>query len=581
MVKSNAVKLLVEADTKQAEGALDRVGKKAGLSEPLKKSVSGFTDLKSAADLAIGVLGKVADNLDAVWKAAKEGSQLEFTIKKFDRLATSVGTVSDTLLKDLKTATRGTFSDMELAASATDFLTLGLAKSHDEVVRLSRVSSALGMDMNQLVLTLTNQTTMRFDALGISVDGFDAKVAALKKTGLDANAAFTEAFLQQAEAQIERVGDVADTNAGKIMKMEAAGKNLSDALKLQLAPAAGTVATTLTDLITYFEKMKEMFESGNQAAVVGASNYKEYALEIARLAQETDPLNKNLANTVYFLRKTNGAYQENKISVGELRNMTNEELITLVQQEGTLDSLITMLGGYSEGTYAAAGSMDYADRMAQNLAKSTEDLAAKQNDLATKTWSVSDAMSEYTTRLLFNQAAANLNEDEALLLAQSMGLVSDATLIALTKQEELKKQYDDGYLTLDEYVRRTGDLDVAIRALESKNITITTTHIDEYIEKWSTQDNRTTQNFTPGSDPLQQRFAAGGSFMVPPGYANDSYPLGPGRGASSGEVVSISPTFHITQQPGQSGEAITGIVMRRIEELTRRRRLAGGRYIGG
>ena len=78
--------------------------------------------------------------------------------------------------------------------------------------------------MNQLVLTLTNQTTMRFDALGVSVADFDEKVKALEESGLSAQDAFTEAFLQQAEEQIEKVGSAADTTMGNFMQLEAAVK---------------------------------------------------------------------------------------------------------------------------------------------------------------------------------------------------------------------------------------------------------------------------------------------------------------------------------------------------------------------
>ena len=91
--------------------------------------------------------------------------------------------------------------------------------------------------MNQLVLTLTNQTTMRFDALGISVDGFQEKVKALEAAGMSANDAFKEAFLQQAEEQITKVGNAADSAVGAFQKMEAAQANYFNALKQDLVEA--------------------------------------------------------------------------------------------------------------------------------------------------------------------------------------------------------------------------------------------------------------------------------------------------------------------------------------------------------
>jgi len=116
-------------------------------------------------------------------------------------------------------------------------MALGLAKSHDEVVRLTSVAGALKMNMNQLVLTLTNQTTMRFDALGVSVDGFQEKVKALEAAGLSANDAFKEAFLQQAEEQILKVGSAADSSIGAFQRMEAAQANYFNQLKQDLAEA--------------------------------------------------------------------------------------------------------------------------------------------------------------------------------------------------------------------------------------------------------------------------------------------------------------------------------------------------------
>ena len=133
-------------------------------------AVGGFGDkLKSmmgTAAAAAGALAAVGLAVKEVYDGIKEGAELEYARTRFDNLASSIGTVSDALLGDLRDATKGMMSDAELVAGAADFMALGLAKSHDEVVRLTSVAGSLGMNMNQLVLTLTNKTTMRFDALG-------------------------------------------------------------------------------------------------------------------------------------------------------------------------------------------------------------------------------------------------------------------------------------------------------------------------------------------------------------------------------------------------------------------------------
>ena len=200
--------------------------------ENARRSVMDFASENAGL---IAVLTGTALALKKLYDTAREGAEIEYTRVKFERLAESIGTTSDALLGELRTATRGTLSDMEAMALAADLLALGLAKNSDEAVRLAKVQSGLGMDMNQLVLTLTNQTTMRFDALGVSVDGFDEKVKQLKATGMSTNEAFKEAFLQQAEEQLDKVGNAADETIGSFKRLEASFKNVSDQAKRDIS----------------------------------------------------------------------------------------------------------------------------------------------------------------------------------------------------------------------------------------------------------------------------------------------------------------------------------------------------------
>jgi len=213
---------------------------KDNASKNLKGLVTNFTDLRNVAQ-------SVGQAMRQAYEFMREGADLALVQDRFDRLSESIGTTADALLTDLKDATRGLYSDFELMNSAMDFMALGLAKNHDEAVRLSAVASGLNMNMNQLVLTLTNMTTMRFDAIGVSVDGFKEKVKALEEQGLSAQDAFKEAFLQQAEGQLERVGHAADSTAGAFMRLEAQAKTAIDEMKTGLAETLGPVAAALAD----------------------------------------------------------------------------------------------------------------------------------------------------------------------------------------------------------------------------------------------------------------------------------------------------------------------------------------------
>ncbi len=229
---------------KDSENAIKKTAKsveKSGESFNFAAMATGFNQ-------ALEIVNKIGNAIKVAYAAASEGAAIEYAAIKFDRLSQSIGTTSELLLGDMKSATRGMMSDAQLMGSAGDLMALGLAKSHDEAVRLTNVAGALGMNMNQLVLTLTNQTTMRFDSLGVSVDGFAEKVKALEDAGMSANDAFKEAFLQQAEGQIAKVGSIAETSAGKLKMMESAFANLGDAIKLQLATTFAEFAPVITEL---------------------------------------------------------------------------------------------------------------------------------------------------------------------------------------------------------------------------------------------------------------------------------------------------------------------------------------------
>ncbi|MFA6271302.1 MAG: hypothetical protein WC657_08945, partial [Candidatus Paceibacterota bacterium] len=254
----------------------------APAAEKFKTALHGVSNAIAGITGAAAVVGVVVNK---IFDFGEAGAKLEYAQSKFDRLSESIGTTSDALKGDLRDATKGLVADSELVASAGDFMALGLAKTHDEVVRLTRVAGALGMDMNQLVLTLTNQTTMRFDALGVSVDGFDEKVQKLKDSGMDAGAAFKESFLQQAEEQIARVGDKADTGAAAFARLDAATKNAGDALKIYFAPALTNAAIGMTKLIMGNKEVNAAFDEHDKTMIGVAKTYTEYRTEMIRAAE--------------------------------------------------------------------------------------------------------------------------------------------------------------------------------------------------------------------------------------------------------------------------------------------------------
>ena len=326
----------VLAALNQVEGAQVKTVKTtkqlgAQTKEATATASAGWATLVTGVNQAIGVMQSVVQISKAVYDFTKQGAQLEFMAGKFDRLSLAAGTTSDVLLNDLRKATQGTRSDMELMASASDFMSLGLAKSSDEVVRLTTVAGALNMDMNQLVLTLANQTTMRFDQLGVSVDGFKEKVTALEKAGLSANDAFKEAFLQQAEEQVRKVGNAADSAVGSFMQLEASFTNFSNALKVGTSNAISPAVKELSKLLQLYAGRMQ----GNQA-------FNDLADQLERAGVAADDFNQKFADTKNLAGWIVGVDDYNAL-LAEMRAALDQATAGETEwNDKMLDSLVTL-----------------------------------------------------------------------------------------------------------------------------------------------------------------------------------------------------------------------------------------------
>ena len=363
----------VLAALKQVDGAQAKIVDSSKSSGAAQKGANeaatlSWSQLATGINQSIGIINTAINLGKQAYNFTEEGAQLEYAATKFDRLATAAGTTADVLLKDLKEATRGMVSDAELMGSAGDFMALGLAKSHDEVVRLTNVAGALGMNMNQLVLTLTNKTTMRFDALGVAVDGFKEKVAALEATGMSADDAFNEAFLQQAEAQIQKVGHVADTTAGKFKHLEGAIGNLFDGFKMD---AADAVADAIEGLAVAFDNR------------VATQNINELKGSLGELGLSAKEIKTIMGGKGFYLFDEDTLAKDSKIAIDSMEMYKKQYKYLVddmgVSSEAAIDRLNTMYEDYGRMNVTYAGDMTQAwadanDRVYEDFSTTSDDM---------------------------------------------------------------------------------------------------------------------------------------------------------------------------------------------------------------
>lgn len=258
----NTVDITIRAIDKASKD-IKNVNKELANTEKSGKGVGlSFDKLAKSALAATGVITALGMAGKAAFEFAEQGAQLQRTNEKFDRLAKSIGVTGEALRVDLKKAMGGIVSEAESVTLATDLMTLGLVKSRDEAVRMAKVAGELGMNMNQLVLTLTNQTTMRFDALGVAVDGFEEKVRKLEDAGYATDEAFRLAFVEQAEDQIAKVGSVAETAAGQFATLRATMADTKNEASVMVMNAILPTVEALNDYATNVNILREAKEKG-------------------------------------------------------------------------------------------------------------------------------------------------------------------------------------------------------------------------------------------------------------------------------------------------------------------------------
>ena len=456
------------------------------MGEKLGVVADKWTAVKAAAMPYVQMGAAVVGSVYAVGKAfeqaynfSEQGAQIQFTQQKFDNLSKSIGTTSQTLLGDLRGATHGLYSDMDLMSSATDFVGLGLANTREEAVRLSAVAAGLGMNMNQLVLTLTNKTTMRFDALGVRVDGFKEKVKALKEEGMSADDAFKEAFLQQAEAQLKLTGGLADTNLGTFMQLKAGWANWVNSIKEE---SGGWFSGMNTGLADYFNRgatqrnIRSNF--ADQLASIGVDQYsmftqtsgrgqgttysadafnnaaKAYAANASRYQGLADYYSAggNVPGggaTIDYAAMLQGGLQLTEIQQ-KYGEKTAELNTRLAEESAKLEELRNKYGENSKQVQDQIGKVDQLKEAV---------VAGTQAQI--------DAQNQYALSLLNTSGAT---AQQQLDFALASGQITQGAYDQATAQQMLAEAFMDGTISAEEYFKMVSNLDNILSSMDGKDV---------------------------------------------------------------------------------------------------------------
>lgn len=188
-------------------------------------------------------LGRQADEL------ARASAQAERTRQSFGNLAAGVGQSANSMLADMRKASKGLVADSDLVLSANRAMLLGVAQSGDELAQLLEVARVRGQAMgesttdafNDIVTGIGRLSPRILDNLGIIVDeqqAYEIFAQSLGRTAdsltdMERKQALLNAILKDSAPLVDAAGTAADNAADKYERLDTAQKNFAE--------AAGTV----------------------------------------------------------------------------------------------------------------------------------------------------------------------------------------------------------------------------------------------------------------------------------------------------------------------------------------------------
>lgn len=267
------------------------MGKLGGASQKADKSIGG---LMSALKVA-AVVSFAKQVGEAAYELGVLGAQAERTEKTFLNVAGGSGQAA-VMLDALKEATLGTRSEVELMASATNILALGLADNAADLSNIVRNVEALGArfggNMQIFQLMMSNDSLMRIDSFGIGVEEATKRIEEYKAAGMEAGEAFDTAILDLMTEKFEQLGGAMEDPITNIQRTQAAWQDLraeaGKAIEIGgISEASAKFTRWLADTLGRVNDLSDMY---GEAAVKAAYHNTVYAYGAQGQRQGLDDL---------------------------------------------------------------------------------------------------------------------------------------------------------------------------------------------------------------------------------------------------------------------------------------------------
>ena len=469
-------------------------------------------------------------------------------------LANSYGESLDNILAKVGAASMGTVSNLDIIASANKAMMLGVGGDAEQLANLMEIAAfrgrAMGLETSQafddMARGIGRMSPMILDNLGIVVDAESIYAAYAESVGKTSGElsrsekvqALLNKVLEEGNKQLEEAGGLVVDNATNYERWNAELENTQNFL-LENTIGMSRYADMGSDLLVSFRDLADNGVGYSTEKLNAWALFLEFGASRVENMNEAMEANKNQhwqAMASYY--ETATAVNELTGAQGELIEVDSQAVKGAMQVKESYDK-------YSEKMIDLRA--DHADLLAKkqellNLgwwpeSEKIQDVNDKLAENEQKQKDVTTAMQGTLSQMLLNTAAAGLDAEGQLALARATGQVDEATYAALTAQGILKKQYEDGTLTADQYAQKTLDLKSAVDNLQSKNITVTVDGIFNEIHNVISGGLGNMGGGSDGDPGTPWATGTNGWMEVPAGYPNDTYPIR----LTSGERFAVIP----------------------------------------
>ncbi len=194
-----------------------------GMMGGIMGGLAGYFSVAGAQMLARQVME--LDQMGAAYRRTQQGA--EMMVGSQEKL--------NVLMAEYQKMTGGAVTKMEAMQAIMEMTALGFADTTEEFNRFMRAvqgsagatGRSAGYIQQQLMLTISNQSTMRLDQLGLSIEEVTARIEELKAStpGLTEKQLFQEAVLGRLNEKYGAMVDVAADNVTELQKLTVAYQN--------------------------------------------------------------------------------------------------------------------------------------------------------------------------------------------------------------------------------------------------------------------------------------------------------------------------------------------------------------------